>query len=159
MTNEAPNCDMQVFRIDWTESEAGWGQRPDGYSFHTSLEAASEYLQAQLNRLPKDIPCEYSFPSIGWREPAIATLVLIPSDGLLARELAENSSIRVFRTFDSDLGKLYDEAKKSRVAGPEVSINYGQTPYSPREVAGMTAARKQIEDMLSAYRMRPQQLG
>lgn len=32
-----------VWYINWTEYEAGWGQRNDGCSIHTSLGAAQEF--------------------------------------------------------------------------------------------------------------------
>ena len=36
---------MLVVKIDWTETERGWGQRPDGKSFHISMEEAEKYIK------------------------------------------------------------------------------------------------------------------
>lgn len=48
--------------IEWTESEAGWGQRPDGFTVHETLEDARSYA--------KDVEkekhhAEFSFPTTG----------------------------------------------------------------------------------------------
>jgi hypothetical protein len=49
----------------WTESERGWGQRPDGHSLHKSPEDAKAYIkrfeddQKALNG--PGVPDEYSF--------------------------------------------------------------------------------------------------
>jgi hypothetical protein len=32
-----------VYIIYWTEYESGWGQRPDGVSYHKSLDEAKEF--------------------------------------------------------------------------------------------------------------------
>ncbi len=39
-----------AFAISWTESEAGWGKRPDGYSLHESQEDATAYIKAYWKR-------------------------------------------------------------------------------------------------------------
>lgn len=62
-----PNAFCQV----WEESEAGWGQRPDGYSVHYSLEDAKEYVKEYLSdqkkyfdsRGVKGTPHEYTRPA------------------------------------------------------------------------------------------------
>jgi hypothetical protein len=33
-----------VYAVNWTEYERGWGQRPDGVSYHKSKEAAEKYV-------------------------------------------------------------------------------------------------------------------
>lgn len=50
----------------WTETERGWGQRPDGYSLHLNEEALEEYLakDSKQKRRTGVAPDEYSFPDI-----------------------------------------------------------------------------------------------
>lgn len=46
---------------EWEESEAGWGIRPDGYSFHLTEEDCKEYAKEYWNGMPKgSVPHEYS---------------------------------------------------------------------------------------------------
>lgn len=51
---------LAAYRVEMTESEAGWGQRPDGYIYSIS----KEKLEARLKEIDaaKDYE-EYSFPS------------------------------------------------------------------------------------------------
>src|SRR5579871_6232381 len=35
----------------YTESERGWGQRPDGYSLHTSLEGAKKFAKDYIGKM------------------------------------------------------------------------------------------------------------
>lgn len=46
----------------WEESEAGWGQRPDGCSLHLSEEDRAAYVKAYWDRMPSSAPSEYSRP-------------------------------------------------------------------------------------------------
>lgn len=39
-----------VVRVEWIESERGWGQRPDGYSLHLTTEVANQYISEMHNR-------------------------------------------------------------------------------------------------------------
>jgi len=32
-----------VYVLDWTESESGWGQRPDGTTYHKTKQLALDY--------------------------------------------------------------------------------------------------------------------
>lgn len=34
-----------VIRQDWIESEAGWGQRPDGFTLHLNEENCKKYIE------------------------------------------------------------------------------------------------------------------
>lgn len=56
----------QVAVIEWTEHERGWGQRPDGFSYHPSMEAAEQFIKDYWSRQPKETPDEYSAPSTPW---------------------------------------------------------------------------------------------
>lgn len=139
---------MRALRIDWTETEDGMGPRPDGYSLHTTPEAAAAYLNAQLEALPTHLPDEYDYPSKGWREPALATPVEIAEDSLLAKDFDDKGNTRIFRTFNDHLGDLYREASRLDATGPDITINYGQTPYSSNEKTAITGARARLEATL-----------
>jgi hypothetical protein len=50
----------------WTESERGWGQRPDGYSLHLTAELAKQYVVEYNAKLPSGpAPDEYTFADGG----------------------------------------------------------------------------------------------
>jgi hypothetical protein len=44
----------------WLERERGWGQRPDGYSLHLSETDRKTYLKEYWDKMPKQVPDEYS---------------------------------------------------------------------------------------------------
>lgn len=46
----------------WSESERGWGIRPDGYSLHLTKEDLDAYIEAYWERMPKEVPYAYSSP-------------------------------------------------------------------------------------------------
>lgn len=46
----------QVIRQSWTESESGWGQRPDGYTIHLNEADMRAFNQAYWNRENKRNP-------------------------------------------------------------------------------------------------------
>lgn len=52
----------QVYKQDWFESEKGWGTRPDGCSFHTSIEDCNSFITQYWLRMPDEVPREYSRP-------------------------------------------------------------------------------------------------
>lgn len=54
-----------VFRVDWIESERGWGTRPDGCSLHESEADFKQYLAEYWATMPKEVPDEYSRPEGG----------------------------------------------------------------------------------------------
>ncbi len=51
-----------VIMMSLTESERGWGIRPDGASFHLNREDAKQYEEEYWDRMPKEVPDEYSRP-------------------------------------------------------------------------------------------------
>ena len=51
-----------MYAIQWEEAERGWGTRPDGYSFHRTVEEADKYLKEFYAKQPKEVPEEYSRP-------------------------------------------------------------------------------------------------
>ena len=54
---------QQVIRQNWIESELGWGIRPDGYSLHLSEADRQAFIKAYWDRMPDQVPDEYSRPS------------------------------------------------------------------------------------------------
>jgi hypothetical protein len=50
-----------AYLISWTESERGWGCRPDGYSLHVGPQEAVKYVKSHNDSLPAGpAPDEYS---------------------------------------------------------------------------------------------------
>lgn len=54
------NSKFKVIGQAWEESEAGWGSRRDGWSFHSSKENHEAYLKDYWDKMPKNVPGEYS---------------------------------------------------------------------------------------------------
>ncbi len=52
-----------VIRLDWEESERGWGVRPDGCSLHLTQKDCERYVKKYWVGMPKEAPDEYSRPS------------------------------------------------------------------------------------------------
>lgn len=55
-----------VYKIDWEESERGWGSRPDGTSLHKSKEEVDSFINHHWERYSNiygdTVPDEYSRP-------------------------------------------------------------------------------------------------
>lgn len=51
-----------LIRVDWVESERGWGTRPDGYSLHLTNEDYDAYERAYWSKQPEQVPDIYSRP-------------------------------------------------------------------------------------------------
>lgn len=51
-----------VVQVDWSESESGWGSRPDGESIHRTLEDYNQYMNEYWANMPKNVPSIYSRP-------------------------------------------------------------------------------------------------
>jgi len=59
-----------VYRMDWEESERGWGVRPDGYSLHLTLNDWNKFYVEFISTQPKDyVPDEYTRTS--WEVPKL----------------------------------------------------------------------------------------
>lgn len=52
-----------LYKIEWTEYERGWGQRPDGETYYPSKELADKAIADYWNGMPKEVPDTYSKPS------------------------------------------------------------------------------------------------
>ena len=46
--------------VQWEESEAGWGTRGDGWTFHKNPEDALLFIKEYWDRQPKATPSEYT---------------------------------------------------------------------------------------------------
>lgn len=57
------DSDKIVVLETWTESEAGWGQRPDGASLHLNKEDYKKFVQEYWDDMPDETPHEYSRPN------------------------------------------------------------------------------------------------
>lgn len=70
----------EIWVMEWVESEAGMGQRPDGFSLHRSKAAFEAYEKAYWMGMPKGVPYAYekpcwSHPVIQWVDDAVADWV------------------------------------------------------------------------------------
>lgn len=61
---------MIVVEVEWTEYERGWGQRPDGFSYHPDMLTAKRYIHDFLAGMPPAAPECYVAP----REPRLVTV-------------------------------------------------------------------------------------
>lgn len=71
----------KIVRQSWTESERGWGQRPDGWSIHLTVEdvvAYNENYWADENERNKEgsVPDEYTRPDENIEEVEVAQEVI-----------------------------------------------------------------------------------
>lgn len=75
-----------AYRINWIESERGWGTRDDGYSLHISAEEAKKYVNDHWDTMPDEAPSEYSRPDC---DP-----YLVEIDSEIAKKLKKKKSLR-----------------------------------------------------------------
>lgn len=80
-----------AYLITWTESEAGWGCRPDGASLHLTQEHVKTYLKEYWDRMPKEVPHEYSRNDSG-------TGKMVAVSKKLYDQLKSKGSIRFWQT-------------------------------------------------------------
>lgn len=99
---EEPETSMwDAHMVEWTESERGWGQRPDGASLHATAEDAKKYIadywEREKERNPSgETPDEYSRPdSDGFP-------VLVSKD-VFDKIKASDNGIRLWRSRVSEL--------------------------------------------------------
>jgi hypothetical protein len=54
---------LGLWCINWTESERGYGQRPDGHTLHLTKDDAEQFIAEYWDKQPKGYaPDCYSFP-------------------------------------------------------------------------------------------------
>lgn len=85
----------------WEESEAGWGTRQDGWSFHKDMDARNRYVDDYWAKQPDVVQDEYS------REDGDPATVRVSEE--LYKEVMEKGSVRLW------LNRLeqYENWKKS----------------------------------------------
>ncbi len=95
-----------LWLMQWEESEAGWGCRPDGYSVHASAAAAKAYVDAYWHRMPSKVPEEYSRPS------SDAVEVRLPANHPML-DLVSQGCQRIFRheQVEKDVAALWPQAQ------------------------------------------------
>jgi hypothetical protein len=99
---------MRAFAMAWEEKERGWGNRPDGWSLHSSREEYESFRERHWAGVPSPRPDEYSLPV---PNAALRELEL-SGDHPLARRLTAEKSIRIAHhdTDRAELEKLLGKA-------------------------------------------------
>lgn len=95
-TKSKPTKDVSIpapaytaYAVSWTESEAGWGCRGDGWSIHKDEAEVSKYQQEYWARQPKETPHEYS-------RPDSEKCQLIKVSEALYKQVHKNGSVRIW---------------------------------------------------------------
>lgn len=99
-----------AYYISWTESECGWGQRPDGITIYKSVEDGKKHIKKHWDSMPKELPNEYSRPNF-----EEAKLVEISQSLYKALQLKEVIHISIN---DEKSLKNYDEYNKLKKIKP-----------------------------------------
>ena len=95
----------------WWETERGWGERPDGYSLHLTVQDHKEWIRAYWKRMPDRVngeaPDEYSYPcGMGYdRMKGDPIQVEINEKSPLYKQLIDNkkqNGIRGYREYSTD---------------------------------------------------------
>ena len=79
-----------LVKCDWTESERGWGMRPDGISLHITSQDQKAFVKEYWDSMPDDTPDEYSFPG--------STSLVEVEDSLYNEVSKSENGVRYFRT-------------------------------------------------------------
>jgi hypothetical protein len=82
-----------VIKQSWLESEIGWGTRPDGYSLHLSDQDREKFIEEYWNRMPSEVPDEYSRPT---GNPKLQTVPELTWKDLLNARARGDFGIRVY---------------------------------------------------------------
>jgi hypothetical protein len=92
-----------LIKETWTESEAGWGCRPDGFSLHISKEDCTKYVKAYWDRMPPRVngaaPHEYTHED--------GNLQVVQVSKKLYDQVKKSKSFGV-RYWNSDYSKLVE---------------------------------------------------
>ena len=89
---------QEIVYVDWTESERGWGLRPDGCSLHLNEHEYELFLRDYNRSLPEDVPDEYSFTN----KPVVA----YSSNSLVEKIKTSEHGLRLY---GSNLGKFLQQ--------------------------------------------------
>ncbi len=75
-----------VYQVEWTEYERGWGQRPDGISYHKSKEVAEKYISDYNEKFNNE-------PSVPECYSKGSTPKLVEVDQKIYNEVMKNGTI------------------------------------------------------------------
>jgi hypothetical protein len=91
MPEKTDEPQAEAWRVEWTETEVGWGQRRDGAWYYPTEEAATKDTdqmladirerEKEMENRPRRLPLEYDRPELPPR--------LVPVSSELAKEIAE----------------------------------------------------------------------
>lgn len=99
--DDAEKAKRPVILVTWTESERGWGHRPDGFSLHATKGVRDAYIKAywddQPDRVGGAAPDEYSSPD------GNGTIIEVDEDIYRKVMMGKGSEQGSFRSYDRDL--------------------------------------------------------
>ncbi|MDB4330110.1 hypothetical protein N9948_00015 [bacterium] len=72
MSTKTADGKFIVFGETWTESERGWGCRPDGHTLHLTKEDRDKFVKSFNAKLPAEVPYEYSRPDQNLKPTAVS---------------------------------------------------------------------------------------
>jgi hypothetical protein len=75
----------------WTESESGWGQKPDGCSIHLNKEDYKKYVKDYWDSMPDSAPSCYERPDGDLRD-------IVVSDELFNKLAESKGGIRLWQS-------------------------------------------------------------
>lgn len=115
---------MPVVKQDWTESEAGWGRRPDGFTLHLNKADRDQFVKnynAKHNNA-KSTPSEYTFAD---GEPVV---IDVPEEAYKAlRQYKEDGKFGVWLHNEKDIATLKPEQ--------EYVVEFNPTPLKGNDFA------------------------
>lgn len=103
MSNKKQKVNIKYFSVvyqRWIESEAGWGQRPDGVSLHLTTDDHKMFIKKYWDDEKKRNPSGNT-PSIYSREDGSPGLISVPED--YYNVLVDKRSDGEYGTFISDI--------------------------------------------------------
>lgn len=95
-----------VYLETWTESEAGWGTRPDGVTLHLTREDYQKYVDEYWEREKKSNPSGAT-PYEYTRQDNNLRMVMISNE--LFEELSKNQERHGLRLWQSEFTKNVEE--------------------------------------------------
>jgi len=81
--SDHPEKHFTGYLQSWTESERGWGNRPDGHTLYITLGARKAHLEKDAAERGVEIPHTYSFPD---GEPKLVRITEDAADRIAASE-------------------------------------------------------------------------
>jgi hypothetical protein len=91
MPEKTDEPQAEAWLVEWTETEAGWGQRPDGAWYYATEEAATtdtDRRLAEMRERAKEMEGQRRNLAMEWSAPELPPR-LVPVSAELAKEIAE----------------------------------------------------------------------